>query len=75
MQTEIVILRLWISYKYGSVTALKQWPNHRISIPAYAVEQQSWHDRRSKKWNVINVIYIQNDARSLPKRVNKWLYF
>jgi hypothetical protein len=31
--------------------------------------------RRSKKWNVINVIYIQNDARSLPKRVNKWLYF
>jgi hypothetical protein len=31
--------------------------------------------RRSKKWTVIKVIYIQNNARSLPKRVNKWLYF
>jgi hypothetical protein len=24
------------------------------------------------KKDIINVIYIQNDARSLPKRVNKW---
>jgi hypothetical protein len=30
---------------------------------------------RSQKLNVINVSYIQNVARSLPKRVNKWLYF
>jgi hypothetical protein len=28
-----------------------------------------------QKWNVINVIYIQNDACSLPKRVDKWRYF
>jgi hypothetical protein len=28
-----------------------------------------------KKWNVINVIYIQNDACSVPKRGYKWLYF
>jgi hypothetical protein len=31
--------------------------------------------RRFQKWNVINVIYIQNDACSVPKRGNKWLYF
>jgi hypothetical protein len=28
-----------------------------------------------QKWNVINVIYIQNDACFVPKRGNKWLYF
>jgi hypothetical protein len=49
--------------------------NHRISIPAYAVEQQRWQSGGPKKLNVISVIYIQNYARSLPKRVNKWLYF
>jgi hypothetical protein len=31
--------------------------------------------RRSKKWNVINVTYIQKYTGFLPKRVNKWLYF
>jgi hypothetical protein len=31
--------------------------------------------RRFQKWNVINVIYIQNDACFLPKRVNNWRYF
>jgi hypothetical protein len=30
--------------------------------------------RRSKKLNAINVIDIQNDARSLPKRVNKSIF-
>jgi hypothetical protein len=31
--------------------------------------------RRIKKLKVINLIYIQNDACSLPKPVNKWRYF
>jgi hypothetical protein len=31
--------------------------------------------RRFQKWNVINVIYIQNDACYVPKRGNKLLYF
>jgi hypothetical protein len=47
---------------------------HRISIPAYA-RTTMMTVRRFQKRNVINVIYIQNDACSLPKRVNKWLYF
>jgi hypothetical protein len=32
---------------------------HRISIPAYAIEQQWRQSGVPKKWNVINAIYIQ----------------
>jgi hypothetical protein len=32
---------------------------HRISIPAYAIEQQWWQSGVPKKWDVINVINIK----------------
>jgi hypothetical protein len=52
----------------------EEFLTHRISIPLrYRTTMMTV--RRFQKWNVTNVIYIQNDACSLPQRGNKWFYF
>jgi hypothetical protein len=49
--------------------------DHRISIPAYAIEQQWWHsDVPKNKMSLMSLICI-NGARSFLRRVTMWLYF
>jgi hypothetical protein len=56
-------VRYWISiFELSMLKLTIGYSDHRISVPAYAIEQQ-WY-RGFKKWKVINVVF-KNDARSL----------
>jgi hypothetical protein len=48
---------------------------HRISIPAYAIEQQWWQLGVSKNEMSFISLVFKNDARSIAKRVTMWLSF
>jgi hypothetical protein len=43
--------------------------NHKISIPAYAIEQQYWQSGVPKNEMSLMSLIIKNDARSLAGRV------
>jgi hypothetical protein len=61
---------LRISNKYGSLTR-----NHRISIPAYAIEQQEWQSGVPKNEMSLMSLIFNNDASSIAKRDTMWHYF
>jgi hypothetical protein len=48
---------------------------HRISIPAYATEQQWWQSGVPKNLMSLVSLIIKNDAFSIAKRVTMWHYF
>jgi hypothetical protein len=49
--------------------------HHRISIPAYSIEQQRWQsDVPENEMSLLSLI-SKNDAHSLGRRVTKWLFF
>jgi hypothetical protein len=60
-------MRFVIFYIFGSL--------RKISIPAYAIEQQWWQSDVSKNEMSLMSLIFKNDTRSLVMRVTMWLYF
>jgi hypothetical protein len=46
--------------------------NHRINIPAYAIEQR-WQSDVPKNEMLLMSLIFKNDARSLARRATMWL--
>jgi hypothetical protein len=49
--------------------------SHRISIPAYAIEQRWWQPGVPKNEMSLMSLIFKTDARSLATRVTTWLSF